>query len=386
MATSTPTSTRDVRSALLAWFAAHRRDLPWRRARDPYAVLLSEVMLQQTRVETVIPYYERFLGRFPTLRDLAAADLDRVLEAWSGLGYYRRARSLWLGAREVVERFGGALPRTRAELESLPGIGPYSAGAIASIAYGQEEALVDGNVARVFSRLYAIDAQIGSRESVERCWAIARELVRGDAPGTLNEALMELGATVCTPKAPRCDACPVRASCAALAAGRVSELPVPKSKRASPTVSVQAFVVSDGERVLLAKRPASGLFAGLWEPPMLESEGRARRPEWLASIGAKPARSRAERVQHALTHRTLDVRISRFVAGEAPRAIPGYVDTCFEAPSGGRALSALALKVLGTRREILPGARSSKTPEDEPRPPPRRDRAVGVVRPKRARG
>src|SRR5262249_2371378 len=205
-----------------------------RRRRDAYAVWLSEIMLQQTRVETVVPYFERFLAKYPTVMALAAADLDEVLSLWSGLGYYRRARQLYATAREVTERYGGPFPGQAAELKKLPGIGDYTAGAIASLSFGQREPLVDGNVARVFSRLFGIEEPIQSPEGVKQLWALARRLLPEQRPGRFNEALMELGAMVCTPRDPRCDVCPVREGCAARATGRALELPVMIAKRKVP--------------------------------------------------------------------------------------------------------------------------------------------------------
>jgi A/G-specific adenine glycosylase len=213
----TPAGKR-LRAALLAWFDRNRRELPWRRTRDPYAIWLSEVMLQQTQVATVIPYWERFLARFPTVTALAEAPLDEVLSLWSGLGYYSRARNLHRAANEVVARHGGALPASHAALLALPGFGRYTAGAVASIAFGLPEPLVDGNVARVFSRACAIEGAPGDREREKKLWAEAARWVQGERPGELNQALMELGATVCTARSPRCGLCPLTV-CAWRAAG-----------------------------------------------------------------------------------------------------------------------------------------------------------------------
>lgn len=260
----------DVAARLVAWYRRHRRDLPWRRTGDPYAVWISEVMLQQTRIAAVLPYYRRWMERFPSAAALAAAPLDDVLAAWSGLGYYGRARNLHAGAREVVERWGGRLPGSAAELRELPGIGRYTAGAIASIAFGRREPLVDGNVARVLARLHAIEDDVKSAAAARRLWQIAGEMVPDDAPGDFNQALMELGQEVCTPVGPRCDACPVMDACAARAAGRVHELPVVGKRTpdaARPLLALQAAWVERRGRVLLARRRPEGLFGGLWELP-----------------------------------------------------------------------------------------------------------------------
>ena len=215
----TPRRRSELRTALLAWYRAHRRDLPWRRTRDPYAIWISEAMLQQTRVETVIPYWERFLARFPDVEALATADADDVIACWAGLGYYSRARNLHRAAQIVVERHAGRLPADVELLRELPGVGRYTAGAVASIAFDRPAPIVDGNVARVLARLFGIAADVRSRAVQERLWREAEELARGEDPGALNQALMELGAMVCTPRAPRCADCPWSRRCAAFAHG-----------------------------------------------------------------------------------------------------------------------------------------------------------------------
>ena len=215
-----------LRAALLAWYRAERRDLPWRRTRDPYAIWVSETMLQQTRVEAVIPYYERFLARFPTVGALATADLDDVLSAWAGLGYYSRARNLKRAAEQVVADHAGCLPAAPDALRELPGIGRYTAGAIASIAFDRPAPIVDGNVARVLARLHGLREPIEQSAVRARLWAEAERLADGPAPGDLNQALMELGARICVPGTPRCDACPVSPFCDARRAGDAASLPV----------------------------------------------------------------------------------------------------------------------------------------------------------------
>ncbi|AUX23162.1 adenine glycosylase [Sorangium cellulosum] len=308
---------RQIAAALAAWFGRAARDLPWRRTRDPYAIWLSEVMLQQTRVETVIPYYERFLARYPTVFDLAAAEIDDVLSLWSGLGYYRRARVLHLAAREVTVRHAGALPRDVSALRALPGVGAYTAGAIASIAYDRPAPLVDGNVARVLSRVEGIEDDIRGAAGTRRLWSTAERLVRAAAgsvqPGRFNQALMELGATVCTPRNPRCDACPVDGACVARAQGRQAELPVIAPKRDVPAVAMVAAVVRSGDRVLFVRRAEGGLFGGLWEPPMVEAPALADARALLERAGVAPDAPLREigRVRHILTHRRLDVTVAR---------------------------------------------------------------------------
>jgi A/G-specific adenine glycosylase len=229
---------------------------------DPYRVWLSEVMLQQTRVEAVKPYYARWLERFPTLAALAEAPLDEVLKAWEGLGYYSRARNLHRAVREVAERYGGRVPDDPADFRALPGVGRYTAGAVMSIAFGRAEPLVDGNVRRVFAR-WTDDPDPREAE----LWAMAEALVPGERPGDLNQAIMELGATVCTPRAPRCGVCPVRDFCAAYAAGTQEERPLPRKAKPLPREEEAVAVVERDGLLLLSRRPTDARLGGLWEFP-----------------------------------------------------------------------------------------------------------------------
>lgn len=259
--------------ALLAWYDGARRDLPWRRTRDPYAIWISEAMLQQTRVEAVEGFWRRFLDALPTVEALAGAEEERVLALWSGLGYYRRARSLHAAAGALVERHGGAFPRTRAELLALPGIGPYTAGALLSIAFDLPEPLVDGNVARVLARRFALELEPNSSAGQRELWRLAAELVPERRPGDWNQALMELGATVCTPRAPRCTECPWAGECRALARGLVEELPRTRPRPAPVEVELTIAVAERGGALLLRRRPEGGRMAGLWEFPTREEPG-----------------------------------------------------------------------------------------------------------------
>jgi A/G-specific adenine glycosylase len=256
-----------LRRVLLGWFAREARDLPWRRTSDPYRIWLSEIMLQQTRVEAVIPYYERFLKAFPTVRDLAAAREDAVLKAWEGLGYYSRARNLHKAAKVIVGDHAGQLPETAEQWRQLPGIGPYTAGAIASIASGLAETAVDGNVLRVLSRIFGIGESIDESATKELIGSIAAALLPRKQAGAFNQALMDLGARVCIPRRPRCVACPVSRWCDAYRHGIQDQLPVRTAKKAIPHHEIVVAVVRRNGRYLIGKRPTSGLLGGLWEFP-----------------------------------------------------------------------------------------------------------------------
>ncbi len=255
---------RDVaQPRLLDWFAAHARDLPWRHDRTPYRVWISEVMLQQTRVETVIDYYRRFLIRFPTVVDLASATQEEVLKLWEGLGYYSRARSLHRAARQIVDEYGGTLPDDVDALQALSGIGPYTAGAIASLAFGLPTPAVDGNARRVLARVLAWPRPTPAalREAV--CL-----LLPADAPGAFNEALIELGATLCRPQKPRCLLCPWHAFCRARQLERQDDFPAPRPRKELPHYDVTAAVTRrDDGRILAAQRPQDAMLGGLWEFP-----------------------------------------------------------------------------------------------------------------------
>lgn len=257
-----------IGSRLLEWYGRHKRDLPWRRTDDPYRIWVAEIMLQQTQVETVIPYYHRFLERFPTVEALAEASLDEVLKAWEGMGYYARARNLHAAAQAVVDRFDGQVPNTWGDLTGLPGVGPYTAGAILSIAFRRQVAAVDGNVRRVLSRLFAIEEPIDQGPIQRKLRELADELVPADKPGRFNQALMDLGATVCKPKRPACLICPINDLCAANQKGLQNVLPVTTKRKPTPHYDVTAGVIWNGEgRVLIAQRPTNGLLGGLWEFP-----------------------------------------------------------------------------------------------------------------------
>ncbi|AMX85335.1 A/G-specific adenine glycosylase [Geobacillus subterraneus] len=269
---------REFQRDLLDWFARERRDLPWRKDRDPYKVWVSEVMLQQTRVETVIPYFEKFIEQFPTLEALAGADEDEVLKAWEGLGYYSRVRNLHAAVKEVKEHYGGKVPDRPDEFAKLKGVGPYTVGAVLSLAYGVPEPAVDGNVMRVLSRLFLVTDDIAKASTRKRFEQIVREIMAYEHPGAFNEALIELGALVCTPRRPSCLLCPVQAHCRAFAEGVPEELPVKTKKTAVKQVPLAVAVLADEEgRILIRKRGHTGLLANLWEFPGCEINGEGEK-------------------------------------------------------------------------------------------------------------
>ena len=304
-----------LRDKLLAWWDAGHRDLPWRfpqGAADPYRVWIAEAMLQQTQVAAVIPYYRRFVERFPDLAALAAAREEDVLAAWSGLGYYARARRLRAAAGEALWRHGG-LPADAAALATLPGFGPYTAGAVASIAFALPSPCVDGNVARVLARLFLVDGAPEAKDTRDRTWALARELVPRQRPGDFNQALMELGATVCGKPLARCGRCPVASLCAARRAGREREVPPARERRRPESLVLACAVVRARGALLLARRPAHGLFGGLWALPAAEvrdgADARAELRAHLARCGAAVAAGEELAcVERTLTHRRLVLR------------------------------------------------------------------------------
>lgn len=254
-------------SRLLDWYRRHGRQLPWRGHPDPYAVWVSEIMLQQTRVEAVIPYFERWLLRFPTLQALASASQQEVLNAWEGLGYYSRGRSLHTAAQIVVAEHGGRLPRDLAALRKLPGIGRYTAGAIASIAFGMDVPTLDGNLRRVFARLFDVTEPADSPSGERRLWELAAAHLPEGRAGDYNQALMDLGALICLPKNPRCLLCPLREACLSCQRGVQEQRPILKPRPAVPHYVVTAGVLRSNGHLLLAQRPPHGLLGGLWEFP-----------------------------------------------------------------------------------------------------------------------
>ena len=265
---------RNVRKKLLAWFSQHRRDLPWRAGRDPYRIWVAEVMLQQTRIAAVIPYYDRFLRRFPTVGSLAEARSPEVLQLWSGLGYYSRARNLHAAAKEIVGRYDGQFPRTLDEALALPGIGDYTAAAILSIAYDVPLAVLDGNVARVLARLGAIRGDLRAPRRWQQLKNTADTLLAREAPADWNQALMELGEIVCTPQIPRCGQCPVSRWCRSYALKLTHVIPAPRKKRAPVSIQIAAAILRDPKgRTILVKDPGAHddvLFSRMWQFPAVQ--------------------------------------------------------------------------------------------------------------------
>lgn len=313
-----------LRRRLLAWYDANGRDMPWRRTREPYPVWLSEVMLQQTQVATARPYYDAFISRFPTLASLARARPTDVLAAWAGLGYYRRARHLHEAARTVVREHGGRVPDDPEAFGRLPGVGRYTTGAVLSICFDRPLPVLDGNVARVLSRLYATPDAIRDPRGAKRLWALAEALVPMRRPGDWNQAMMELGATICTPRAPACGSCPVRAQCRAHRLGRVGEFP-PTAPRREPEIVRRAVALIERRGRVLMERREGALLAGLWEPPGVELANRTAPARALsaalARLGVRARLSAAGRsVRHTITHRAITAEVwAGALIGPAPR-------------------------------------------------------------------
>ncbi|MGE5676351.1 MAG: A/G-specific adenine glycosylase [Mycobacterium leprae] len=320
-----------VSGALLNWFATHGRDLPWRRSQDPYRIWVSEVMLQQTRVDTVIPYYERWFTLFPTIQALAAAPEEQVLKAWEGLGYYSRARNLHRAAQEVLSRFDGVVPDDLPAMLSLPGVGSYTAGAVLSIAYGRDLPAVDGNVLRVLSRLLLITADVAQPATRRLLEQAATQLIPAGQARDFNQALMELGALICTPTSPRCAICPVAAFCRAREEGRQEELPVKAKAKAPRAVAMVAGVISHGGKVMIVRRPSAGLLGGLWEFPGGEQPDGLTAEQALHVLLSERHGLTLEleaqlcRVKHVFTHLVWD--LAAFTAVPAPESrIPPQTD------------------------------------------------------------
>ena len=315
-----------ITAALLAWYDRCARDLPWRGFHNAYRTWVSEAMLQQTRVETVLSYYSRFLDRFPDLPALAAAPEAEVLKAWEGLGYYSRARNLWKGARQVMEEYGGELPPDPEKLGKICGIGPYTAGAIASIAYDIPVPAVDGNVIRVMSRLYGIRTDALEPATRKHIESLAAALVPAERPGDHNQAVMDLGATVCVPGTPDCARCPLSAFCDAFRTGDAASLPVLPKAKPPKVIPYAVLLIRSGDRVLMRRRTEK-LLQGLWCFPMLEGEYAA---DDLLSAASKKLRlslsplKDAGPARHVFTHQVWQMRLYETSAEAAASAPAGY--------------------------------------------------------------
>ena len=357
------------RRDLLDWYAVHARDLPWRRSDDPYEVWVSEIMLQQTRVDQARPYFERFVARFPDVETLAASELDDVLLLWEGLGYYSRARNLHRAARQITEQFEGSFPSEMSGALELAGVGSYTAAAVLSIAFGRPEAAVDGNVTRVLSRYLnlhePVDRAIGGRLIRE----VAKSLIDHRNPGAFNQAMMDVGATVCTPSSPRCDSCPLSEGCRACSAGSAEALPVVTKKKSVPHYDVAVGVVlnSDGQ-ILLTRRPEGSLLGGLWEFPGARCrEGESLRDALRrgvavrAGLAVEPSRELVA-VKHAFSHFKITMHaFACEVADAATIAEPGsryrWVANC---DMGSVALHRAARKIADHLASSQPPLRANR--------------------------
>ena len=326
--------TAQIVPPLVEWYRAQAADLPWRGA-SPYCVWLSEIMLQQTQIETVIPYYTHFTETYPAIHDLAAASLDEVLKSWEGLGYYSRARNLHKTAQIVSGEMDGQFPQTVDGLLKLPGIGRYTAGAIASIAFNQPAPVLDGNVIRVFSRLMDLDADVTQTTVKNQLWDVADKLVPEDAPGDYNQALMELGQKICTPRNPTCADCPIETHCKALENGTQAQRPVKKKRQPTPHYDVAAGIISNAAgQFLIAQRPTDGLLGGLWEFPGGKQEANETLPECLKRELREELAIEVEvgdffvKVRHAFTHFkiTLHAYECRYVGAISPYDEPQAIE------------------------------------------------------------
>ncbi|SDJ11993.1 A/G-specific adenine glycosylase [Natribacillus halophilus] len=308
---------RAFRKQLLTWYEKHKRSLPWRESKDPYRIWVSEIMLQQTQVETVKPYFEQFMEQFPTPEALAEAEEDEVMKAWEGLGYYSRARHLHSAVKEVMHTYGGEVPKDPEDFASLKGVGPYTKGAVMSIAHDREEPAVDGNVMRVLARVLLIEADVGKQSTRRQIEADVRELMAGTPPAEFNQALMELGALVCTPKNPDCPNCPLKQMCRAYNHEMVDALPIKAKKKTQKQQTLAAAVVEneDGD-ILVEQRPKQGLLAGLWQFPMVEALPASQRTalkdylEDVHHVEAEPAET-GQTFAHVFTHLIWHIHVYR---------------------------------------------------------------------------
>lgn len=300
-----------IRKNLLNWYDRHKRDLPWRHTSDPYAIFVSEMMLQQTQVKTVIPYYQRFLKELPDWKSLAKAKEEKVLKLWEGLGYYRRARNLQAAAQKIIGDCGGKLPDTLDQILEIPGVGPYSAGAVLSIAYQKPHPVVDGNVIRVFSRLFLLKGNLKTGEGHKKVWELAENLISQQRPGDFNQAVMELGATVCLPDNPQCLLCPLMPHCRAAQKGLQSELPEMPKAAQTVEVPMAALYLEQQGKVLVKKRSKDEKWLkGLWEFPSAEGKTFEEALQKLEkALKVKAYRKELHEVRHQITHHKIRLKL-----------------------------------------------------------------------------
>ncbi len=323
--------TARIRRDLTAWYRIHGRELPWRKTRDSYRIWVSEIMLQQTQVDTVIAYYRRFLAAFPTVTVLAEAPLESVLKLWEGLGYYARARNLHRGAKVVVSQYQGKLPSTLEGLMSIPGIGRSTAGAILSLAFDEPSPILDGNVKRVLSRLFAVKGELEKGGVQKRLWDISHRLTPKCDVHTYTQAIMDLGATVCTPRSPQCEICPLAKSCAALKQGLQQRLPERRSRKAVPHHDMALAIVRKRGRCLIYQRPDQGLLGGLWDFPSFKMTGDGRLEEAI-SAGMKhdfglavTVGENTGKVSHAYTHFKITLHVMECRCRDDAQAVAAAV-------------------------------------------------------------
>ncbi|MFZ5941394.1 MAG: A/G-specific adenine glycosylase [Bacteroidota bacterium] len=319
-----------ISKILLEWYKKNARDLPWRTETIPYRTWISEIILQQTRVEQGLAYYHRFMKAFPDVEALASADEEEVLRQWQGLGYYSRARNMHSTAKQIVHAYGGEFPRSSAELRALKGIGPYTAAAMASIAFGEPVAAIDGNVIRVVSRLFAVAQPVNKAEGKKLLEQLAGEILDRESPGDFNQAMMELGALICTPRNPDCMNCPLNHNCQALESGSPAAFPVKEKKNRTIEMWLCYFHLVCGEFTILKRRTEPGIWQGLYDFPLLEAD-RPISDEELISFanshfvivpGSKAVLSENGRVRHQLSHRTLHIHFYTLEIPELPATLP----------------------------------------------------------------
>ena len=343
-----------IHPALLEWFDRNgRHDLPWQHPRSAYRVWIAEIMLQQTQVATVVDYFSAFMTRFPNVNALAAADLDEVMQAWSGLGYYARARNLHAAARQVVEHHSGKLPRDFEALLALPGIGRSTAGAIVAQVWGDWAPILDGNAKRVLARLAAVEAKPGTAAFDKRLWQLARTYTPGQRVTDYTQAIMDLGATVCSRRRPKCDRCPLNADCLAYARGWQTALPVPRRKRRKPVRNARMMLIVDGfDCILLEKRPPNGVWGGLWSLPELPHNTNAA-AYCRERLGLDIVTSQTgDSFRHAFTHFELDIEVTLLQAKRATRIIESKDQSWFD-ETDLPGVPAPIQRIVATRQRVL---------------------------------